>query len=315
MDSWERVASTQQGCITTGQLQACGVTGNTITRKVRRGELVRQSYGLYVVAGMEMVTAWDQQAWLAVLSAGPGAALSHRSAARVWDLDGVAIRGPSADLVELTAPRARHHGGPGVHRRPDLPNADVTVFNGMPVTTVLRTLVDLGWVVGPDRLERALESALRRKLVTVAGLQHRVVAERGQARVGPAVLDKVLLRRPPGAPATESDAETLFVQLARRAGLPDPIRQHVVAVGGRVIRLDFAWPAVRFAVEIDGAATHANAEALNHDLRRQNGLALRWHLVRFTWRHVALDAPYVVAALRRHYALLCGGPIPDDRQM
>src|SRR5262249_16892342 len=89
--------------------------------------------------------------------------------------------------------------------------------------------------------------------------------------------------RPPGAPATGSDAETLFVQLVRTAGFPDPVRQYWVVLGGRRYRLDFVWPALRLAVEIDGAAVHG-PDHLPPDLRRQNQIVLDgWMILRFAW--------------------------------
>jgi very-short-patch-repair endonuclease len=97
-----------------------------------------------------------------------------------------------------------------------------------------------------------------------------------------------LALRPADLRPTESDAETLFVQLAREVGLPEPQRQFAVPTTEGVFRLDFAWPTRRLAVEIDGAATHASAVALGRDLRRQNRVLLSlgsagWMLLRFTW--------------------------------
>ncbi len=78
------------------------------------------------------------------------------------------------------------------------------------------------------------------------------------------------------------------MQLARRAGMPEPLRQFSVPTSEGAFRLDFAWPLRRVAVEIDGAASHASREALSRDLRRQNRLLLSmvpagWAFLRFTW--------------------------------
>jgi very-short-patch-repair endonuclease len=111
---------------------------------------------------------------------------------------------------------------------------------------------------------------------------------------GAGALRSVLARRPPDAPPTDSDAETLFLQLARGARLPEPLRQFSVPTSDGTFRLDFAWPARRVAVEIDGAATHASREALSRDLRRQNRVLLSlapagWALLRFTWDDLVDD--------------------------
>jgi very-short-patch-repair endonuclease len=116
-------------------------------------------------------------------------------------------------------------------------------------------------------------------------------------------LAAVLTARPPGAPPTESDAETLFVQLVRRGGLPDPIRQYRLRLRGRLVRLDFAWPVLRIAVEIDGAATHGPAE-LPADLRRQNRILLDgWFILRYPWQLVAHDWGRVLGELREAWEL------------
>ncbi len=127
---------------------------------------------------------------------------------------------------------------------------------------------------------------------------------------GTQVLRQVLARRAPGTPPTESDAETLFLQLARRTGLPEPRRQFTVPTPEGVFRLDFAWPARRIAVEVDGAATHATPAALRRDLHRQNRLLLSWMsqgwaLLRFTWDDVAKPdlARQTAAKLREAWAL------------
>jgi very-short-patch-repair endonuclease len=115
---------------------------------------------------------------------------------------------------------------------------------------------------------------------------------------GAPVLRAVLDRRPVGAPATESDAETRFLQLCRRGGIEEPVRQHQLVVGGQRVRLDFAWPRPRVAAEIDGAATHAG-DGLGPDLRRQNRIVLgEWIIVRFTWEDVVRFPDYALSVVR-----------------
>jgi len=122
----------------------------------------------------------------------------------------------------------------------------------------------------------------------------------------------VLERRPPNAPPTASDAETLFLQLTRVAGLPDPVRQFPLRLGGHPYRLDFAWPKRRLAVEVDGAETHASAGALIRDLRRQNRIVMGWLLQRYTWNDIAFYRDDVVDSLRDAWALLLKGPMPPS---
>jgi very-short-patch-repair endonuclease len=184
----------------------------------------------------------------------------------------------------------------------DLPQSDIATIRGWPpVTTVVRTLRDLGTILGIDEVERALESALRRRLVSVTEVS--AIAGHAGGRRGVPVLRRVLSRRPADAPATESDVETRFLQLCRRGGIDEPVRQYPQLVGGQRVRFDFAWPRPRIAAEIDGAATHAG-DALGPDLRRQNRIVLgAWIVIRFTWEDVVRYPDYTLSVVRDAHRL------------
>jgi very-short-patch-repair endonuclease len=105
--------------------------------------------------------------------------------------------------------------------------------------------------------------------------------------------------RPADTPPTESDAETLFVQIARAIGLPPPRRQFRILIAGREYRIDFAWPELRLAVEIDGSSVHGPRQ-LGSDLRRQNHIVLDgWMILRFTWVMVAKEPDGAGRVLKR----------------
>jgi very-short-patch-repair endonuclease len=108
----------------------------------------------------------------------------------------------------------------------------------------------------------------------------------------------VLDRRLEGGPS-ESELETRFVQLLRRARLPRPVRQHEVWLGGRVVaRADLAYPGQRLLIELDGWSAHGTKRAFRSDRRRQNSLVLAgWTLLRFTWADVVESPAAVVAAV------------------
>jgi very-short-patch-repair endonuclease len=182
----------------------------------------------------------------------------------------------------------------------------VVAHERLPITTIARTLADLGGAETIGVVERAAEWALRNKLVGIADLE--AMTERVRTKGGH-TLRRMLAQRPAGAPPTESDAETLFVQLARATGFPDPVRQYVVLLGGRRYRLDFAWPALRLAVEIDGAVVHGPA-ALSQDLRRQNQIVLDgWMILRFSWATLTRGRREVEDDLRVAWTLR-GGLVP-----
>jgi very-short-patch-repair endonuclease len=249
---------------------------------------------------------WKHELFAALCSCPPkqraSAAVFRRSAAALWGLDGF-VRGGVPLPVELAVTRgAGSSKGPyRLLRVRSFGPGDLAVFEGLPVTSVKRTLIDLGQVADSGLMERALESALRTSRVTVQELQATLQAV--PALRGTRALRSLLAARPPGQVPTESDAETLFVQLVRRAGLPPPQRQFVVRTPEGDFRLDHAWPEVRVAVEIDGAATHASPAALARDLRRQNMILLAlslagWVLLRFTWADLVCE-PHTSQCIRR----------------
>jgi very-short-patch-repair endonuclease len=285
---WYDLARRQRHAISLGQLSQSGVTRYQRRRLVEQGALNLAQRKVYTTGGTSH--GWDTALWCAVLAAGP-AALAYRGAAAAWwGMDGV-----MPDVVEVAVPLSRQPRLATVHRVTPLPKGDVCLHLGMPVTTVSRTLVDLGLVVPFDTLERSVEWGLRHGHTSMDGLQELVTLRSG---LGARRLAAVLAARPPGAPPTESDAETLFVQIARRAGLPDPLRQHRLRLRGRLVRLDFAWPARRLAVEIDGAGVHG-PDALPADLRRQNRILLDgWFILRYPWEAVAHDWARVMSELR-----------------
>jgi very-short-patch-repair endonuclease len=290
LESWELATWGQGGVIQFHQLLAAGVTRARIPQLVGAGRLIRLARGTY---RLPMVDPWLGELRATILLAGSDAVAWRRTAAAWWSLDGV---DRSRD-IEIAVGVGGRRSDPRITRTRRRGSMEVTVERGLSVTAVGQTRADLGEVCGADVVERALEDALRRRLVDLGSLGTQVAgSSRGSS--GVPVLPEVLGRRPPGAPPTESDAETLFLQLVRRAGIPEPIRQLPLVVDGRPIRLDFGWPACLLAVEIDGAATHSG-DALGPDLRRQNGVFLGgWSMLRFTWEDVARYPEYVLRTLR-----------------
>jgi len=281
--------------VTSAQLREAGVTEAGRRALVESGVLRRVSRGLFVLTGSEQ--DWRCSMWLALLSAGSGAFICQRSAAGLWGLDGVSCH---SDQVDVAVPPGRHPRRPGTIRLTAVGAGDIASNNGFPLTTVRRTLLDLGRVVDAGVVERSLECALRRRLVSIGDVTQ--MAELARAR-GATVLRGVLGARPEGAPPTESDWETVFVQVVRSMGLPNPRRQFTVILRGRKYRLDFAWPALRLAVEIDGASVHGPG-ALGADLYRQNQILLDgWLVLRFTPYMVGRETRVVMRDLRAAWEL------------
>jgi hypothetical protein len=206
-----------------------------------------------------------------------GGVASGAVAAALHGLDGVVVRGP-----DLIVPPDANGRRPGARRRA-LPAGRVVVVSGYRCTDGLQTLIDLAAELSDALWEQALESALRKSLTSLAEVEAAAWGCPGAGRVR-----RVLPRRPPGAPPTESLLETLMVQLARTVdGLPDPVRQLEVFDADErfVARVDLAWPEIGVFVELDGQ--HHKDQPV-HDARRQTAVtaATGWLCARFTWHEV-----------------------------
>lgn len=270
---------------------ACGLDESEVTRLVRRGRWRRVHRG---VLWTEPTADLPLLARLAAarLAAGDGEAptgvVSGPAAARLWGLDDSSAPWP----VELTLPRQTRRRSPaGVrYRWRTLEAVDVTVRNGMPVTTVARTLTDLARVTAYPQMLVLADRALRNRLADRTVLDTVAAAVPRRARA--ALVD------------ADARAESPFESRVRAelavAGLPPPALQHRVRdANGRVVaRVDLAWPSHRLAVEADGADVHAGTAALRSDLRRQNLLvAAGWTVLRFTWADLGTIAATVALAL------------------
>lgn len=300
VETWRDVASRQGAVLTRAQLRGSGVTRRQLDRLVATESLVRVGRGLYTQVGV--AGGWEAELWMAVLDAGPGAVAYRLSAGAWWQLDGV-----PAGAIEVAVGRGHQSRSARTCRLPTLKAEQVTHHHGLPITTTARTLADLGGVASHGTVERALESSLRTGLVALEEVEALAGSLRSR---GAGVLRSVLAVRPRGAPPTGSDAETLFAQIARRCGLPPPERQYRVLLRGREYRLDFAWPALRLAVEIDGFEVHGRPGALRADLRRQNRIQLDgWLILRFTWADLVQHPLEVEGDLRAGWSLR-GGVVP-----
>lgn len=177
--------------------------------------------------------------------------------------------------------------------------SDVTVIAGVKVTTPTRTLIDLAAVVSTDRLEAALDDALRRGLTSLRKLEA-ALRSPGAPRRGIATLARLLAGRSPGR-VPESALERRLAALLVRSGLPKPVAQYEVREGSRVVaRVDLAYPGFKLALEADGYAFHADRSAWERDRLRDNDLVgLGWTVLRFTKEQMQSQPVRVVAQVRR----------------
>ena len=290
---FHHLASQQAGVVSERQLSDLGISQSALYRRVKTGELVEAHRGVYRVAGAPRSVLQDL--WGALLAAGDRAAVSRRSAARIWGLHRIW----AGDLPEITVPTdwPLDLKGVVVHRSDHLAPPDVVRrHDGLRITSPARTLFDIGATVGPLAAESAYVDALHRGLVTHRRLVDVYARIGGKGRPGSASMRQFLLGSPAGVAAIESELEMRFWRLVRDFGLPRPTPQFWVSTQGGRFRLDFAYPDLRVGMELNGTAGHAGPLARKRDRRRARLLKGEgWTIYEYGWGDV-VGAPVAVAA-------------------
>jgi len=257
--------------VTRSELLFVGVSDDEIRWRLRTGGLIRVHRGVYRVGHRAPSTEATYLA--AVLAAGEGALLGGRAAAHLL----VILKG-AAPPPEVIARTQRRIEGVTTHRSRLLNAQDATTVEGIPVTTVPRTLVDIASVLSVDALARACHEA---------GVRYGTT---------PKAVEAVLARRPnnPGAKklrrvlhgdvkVTLSTLEARFLELLIDAGLPLPETNR--PAGGR--RVDCRWPEQRLTVELDGYQFHNSRHSWELDrLREREARARGDEFRRFTYGDV-----------------------------
>lgn len=287
-----RLAEMRYGLFTLAEAVPLGATKGIIQSRTRTGRWVRVHQGVYRLAGVP--TSWQQTLLAACLAHGTGAVASHHAAAALhgWS--------ESKRLEVSVSPRRRKRlPGVVVHEVGDLSREDVTLVDGIPVTSVARTLIDLAGVLPADQVEELLDEALRRRKATISWLKSRVAALRRPGRRGIAVIERLVAERDQKGRGPESRFERKLLRLIRRAGLPEPVCQYEIWYGGRVVaRPDFSYPDLRLAIEADGYDSHSTLTDWQHDLERGNELELLgWMPLHFTWHDVEKRPHYVASRI------------------
>lgn len=283
------IASRQYGVVSRAQALSAGLSSAAITRRLSSGRLLRLHREVYALPGVP--TSRSQTLIAAVLWAGPGSAASHRAAAELWKLDGVET------MIEISTPRRLNSDVVVSHRVDPIPLQDLKVIEGIACTGIDRTLMDLAAVLDIDRLEDALDSALRKRLTSPARLRMRLQRETG--RRGVSKLNKLLLERGRDGKPTESRFETRLNRLLIDGGLP-ALRQFTVWDGGQfVARVDFCYPEAKLIVEADSYRWHSGRKAWQRDIERRNQLtALGWQIIHITWDELTRKPTATLARIR-----------------
>jgi len=274
-----QLAVRQHGLITRQQVLMAGGSDSAIRRQVEAGRWKRKRRGVFVAGAVR--STWQQGAMAAVLAAGDDALVSCRSAIRLW---GLVERSGRLQLTIAGTRRVRLIGIE-VHRTDHLPPADRAVVDGISVTSLARTLVDVSPLQSERTMGRWLDLGIR-----LHGLDLGTVASRANSltrpgRILPRSLMAALSRRADGHDPGRSVFEARVIEALARRGLPAPLRQYEVErPGGSRAFIDLAYPQWRLAIELDGWETHGLRSAFDADRARGNDLVLLgYRLLRFTW--------------------------------
>lgn len=266
--SLSAIARHQHGLVTRAQALD-SMTVATLDRRLsaRRLEPVRR--GVYRMAGAP--ETWEQQLLAVCLAAGPEVCASFRSAAVLHGLEGFA-----RDGLEVTHFGARPSDIEGVriHETAVFERDHLVRVGAIPTTSPARTLYDLTAACRPWIVERAVDEALRRRIMRLDDLVAVADLLEGRGRRCCTVMREILDRRRPGYDPGESEPERRIAQLLVRGGLPEPVMQHRVRIGAKRYRIDLAYPEERVAIEFDSWEFHSGRRAFDSDRARANELVL-----------------------------------------
>lgn len=285
------VARDQRGVFTMAQGVACGFPRSTINSRVAQGLYESIHPGVYGLAGSG--DSWERQVTAGVFSAGELAAASHRTAAYLW-----AMTSKRPDDIEVTTKRHRRRirCEMTVHESKDLRASDIVNVDGVPVTSAVRTIVDLGASAPSWLVERCLDSGLRREFFTAMQVRCFIARVARPGRSGVGAIRPLIEERLKWKTITDSDLEDLFRAVIARLPypMPDPQFRLFKPSGEFVGRYDFVYPQRSALIETDSEGWHMDPVSFQRDREKQNmAHALGWTVYRFTWRQLVEDPEYV----------------------
>lgn len=250
----------------------------------------------------------------ATLACGPGAFVSHRSAAALL---GLLEHAPV--VVDVISPGGTGRGIDGIcrHHVPHPRSLEAGTCNGVPCTSPSRTIVDLAGILGEQSMRHVVERAAVLRVLDVRMIEGLLSARR---RRGAPTLRAVLqpwhaidsgksttdrtsaTRRTTITPHLRSQLEARFLVLIRASDLPAPACNQRIRCGDgdAVIEVDFLWPQQRVVAETDGQQFHDDPVAFERDRKRDRELQSNgYRVVRFTHRQIEKEPDAVVSAIRR----------------
>lgn len=280
----------RQWVVSTAELLAAGLTQRQITRREADGVLHRLHHGVYAVG--RPTVSFEGACLAATLACGEGSAVSHVTAATLQEWR------HSAGRIHVSGPRSLEgHPKLIVHRPRSLPLADLATSDGIPMTSVARTLLDLSATASVDTIGGWIQEAVVQRCFDqrdALGVLRRHPHHRGRRRLEAALALEV-------APATRSGLEKAFLAIVRGAGLPMPLVNRSLWSGEALEEVDFHWPVWGLIVEVDGDRYHATRWRKRKDAAKDERFrAQGWRV----WRIPELDITLDPAGIATHLSTL-----------
>jgi Protein of unknown function (DUF559) len=268
------ICRVQHGCFSREQAIACGVTRRQIDNRLDTKRWLTLVPRVYVLNGPPIT--WRGWVMAGCLRAAPGASAAGVTAATLWGL----IPESNAPIEVATTRNIRGMATPPAdspvihfHRVGRLPKEQLASVEGIPVTSVERTLLDVAGAAPPWTFNEALDCSLRKDLTSLERIAGYLGDERRSGVDGVRRLREALELRQGEAGIARSALEREFFELLRGSDLPLPeMNQRVEGPDGFVAIVDMIYPAQRVVVEIQSYAHHSSLEAFNQDAERLGSL-------------------------------------------
>jgi very-short-patch-repair endonuclease len=286
------IAAAQHGVLSRQQMRRLGMSDAKIDHAVSSGRLHRVFRSVYAVGNPRLTPRGRLMA--AALACGPGAVISHRSAAALLELLDV---GPV--VIDVIAPpeRGRKIDGIRFHRvRPPRLEETGTVA-GVPCTSPARTLVDLAGTVSNRTLGSAFERAAHLRILDLTAIELSIDPRRRGMKDLLALIEKWRSAEPltKTRGKLKSPLEAKVLPLLTRREIPPPLFNSPVQIANGRIEVDFLWPDHRFVVEADSRAFHATHIAFERDRWRDRELLRAAYSVLRVTHHEAENEAEAVA--------------------
>jgi very-short-patch-repair endonuclease len=283
-----RLAARQYGVVTREQLHGLGYSDAAIGRALEAGRLHAWHRSVFAVGHRRL--GRHAFCMAAILYRGPGTLVSFQSAVWLWGME-KKLEIP----VNVSVPwRGHAKGGPALHHCPALRDEDATEIEGLPVTSVPRTLLDFAWKAKTQRLERALDQADRLGMLDPTAVNLITEEVRGHRGRKP-LLRAVAIYHEKGF--TRSGGEKRLLAALADVGVRRPLVNNFV----EGYELDFYWDQERFAVELDSWEHHRSRRSFEADPERQEKLALAGILViRITGTRLKREPQTVARRIGEH---------------